>query len=384
MAIVAYVGLPGHGKSYSVVAHVIIPAIKDNRRVITNIPLNADEIKADYPNADIRTFNTKDELLALGDLLVGAVVVVDECHKYWPAGLQAKAIPDNEKEFFGEHRHSVDVNGNSQQLVLITQDLRNLAAYSRTFIEQTYLCSKLIGVDRRKFKVYLHNGNITGTRPVESKILGSSSGTLYTYDPEIYKYYQSATKSQTGQVGNEEPLDNRARKGFILVVIKCGLIAFGIIVCLVLYASFFYTSDEPAKPEPKQVSSAPAPVPQQTKQQQVYQPPTPKITRPYENLKISLTGWMDNGRVVGGKKTQEFVLFFTLHDGTNRVMDITSSQLMMAGYKVRWRNDCLAELIFDDWREWAICDAPKVQQPDYPDYDRRESTIRNPQNTLTQ
>ena len=37
MAISAYVGLPGHGKSYEVVKSVIIPAISSRRRVVSNI-----------------------------------------------------------------------------------------------------------------------------------------------------------------------------------------------------------------------------------------------------------------------------------------------------------------------------------------------------------
>jgi len=37
MAISAYVGLSGHGKSYEVVKSVIIPAIASGRRVVSNI-----------------------------------------------------------------------------------------------------------------------------------------------------------------------------------------------------------------------------------------------------------------------------------------------------------------------------------------------------------
>ncbi|OKX16986.1 hypothetical protein AWP89_00845, partial [Escherichia coli] len=37
MAISAYVGIPGSGKSYEVVSSVIIPACMSGRRVISNI-----------------------------------------------------------------------------------------------------------------------------------------------------------------------------------------------------------------------------------------------------------------------------------------------------------------------------------------------------------
>ncbi|ENT7525242.1 TPA: zonular occludens toxin domain-containing protein, partial [Escherichia coli] len=45
MAISAYVGVPGSGKTYEVVCNVIIPAVSSGRRVVTNIyGLNADKI----------------------------------------------------------------------------------------------------------------------------------------------------------------------------------------------------------------------------------------------------------------------------------------------------------------------------------------------------
>jgi len=40
MSILAYTGLPGHGKSYGVVENVILPALRMKRVVYTNIPLN--------------------------------------------------------------------------------------------------------------------------------------------------------------------------------------------------------------------------------------------------------------------------------------------------------------------------------------------------------
>ena len=48
MSISAYVGMPGHGKSYGVVKHVIIPALKKARKVYTNIPMNEAECKRQF------------------------------------------------------------------------------------------------------------------------------------------------------------------------------------------------------------------------------------------------------------------------------------------------------------------------------------------------
>ncbi|MCT7418525.1 zonular occludens toxin domain-containing protein [Pseudomonas aeruginosa] len=39
---------PGHGKSYGVVEHVIIPSLKQDRHVVTNIPLEVDMLLMDF------------------------------------------------------------------------------------------------------------------------------------------------------------------------------------------------------------------------------------------------------------------------------------------------------------------------------------------------
>ena len=57
-AISAYVGVPGSGKSFEVVRSVIIPAVAQGRRVVSNIyGLNAEKIysyvRDNYKNAEI-------------------------------------------------------------------------------------------------------------------------------------------------------------------------------------------------------------------------------------------------------------------------------------------------------------------------------------------
>ena len=52
MAISAYIGIPGSGKSYEAVCNVIIPAFTSGRRVVTNIyGLQKDKITERYPDA---------------------------------------------------------------------------------------------------------------------------------------------------------------------------------------------------------------------------------------------------------------------------------------------------------------------------------------------
>ncbi len=59
MPVVSYVGLPGSGKSHSVVQHVVLPALRKGRVVVTNIPMQTDLVRQDIPGADLRVFDTE-------------------------------------------------------------------------------------------------------------------------------------------------------------------------------------------------------------------------------------------------------------------------------------------------------------------------------------
>ncbi|NKF24812.1 zonular occludens toxin domain-containing protein, partial [Solimonas marina] len=103
MSIVAYTGLPGHGKSYGVVEHVVIPALKAGRVVVTNMPLEREALLKWYGAGDI-VFIPRDAdvrtIVQLGIERPGVVFAIDECWRYWPAGKLPNQIPEDEKEFF--------------------------------------------------------------------------------------------------------------------------------------------------------------------------------------------------------------------------------------------------------------------------------------------
>jgi len=49
-----YCGRPGSGKSYGVVENVIVPAFKQGRDVVTNLPLVVDELRKAFPESPTR------------------------------------------------------------------------------------------------------------------------------------------------------------------------------------------------------------------------------------------------------------------------------------------------------------------------------------------
>lgn len=211
MAIEAYVGLPGHGKSYGVVEHVIIPSIKEGRHVVTNIPLQCDDLIADFgaPGAQItqlpEDWFERDDM---GDFIPpGSVAVLDELWRRWPAGLKANNALLADKSLLAEHRHRVDDKGRSMRIVLVTQDLSQVASWVRILVEQTYKMTKLTAIgSTKKFRVDIYLGAPTGQNIPKSRLIRQTFG---QYRKEIYRYYSSATQSATGNVGDESKADKR-------------------------------------------------------------------------------------------------------------------------------------------------------------------------------
>lgn len=208
MALNLYTGQPGSGKSYSVVAHVIIPALKKNRHVVTNIPLDEETLTQVYGGQI-----TQLPLDALEDpdlpdrIPPGCVAVIDECWNRWPSGQRVAKAATGDLHWLKEHRHRVDTAGNAMQVVLVTQDPSDLASWVRKLIKHTFWMEKLdtVGADNR-FSIKIYKGCPTGENIPKRYLIRQSYG---TYEPDIYQYYQSATQSESFNVGDEKAMDRR-------------------------------------------------------------------------------------------------------------------------------------------------------------------------------
>lgn len=212
MSVFAVVGLPGSGKTYSVVEHQVFPALRAHRTVVTNVPLKWDLVRAEYPGCDLRQVNietwvAEPERVA-EDCPAGAVIVLDEVWRLWPAGARADKIPEAFRSFLAEHRHRVDASGDSQQIVLVTQDLKQIAAFARQQVEQTFRCVKLTSVGlSKRFRVDIFQGPAEGPNPPVSARLRQMFG---RYDKRVFGFYVSHTMSEAGQEGaNESAIDRR-------------------------------------------------------------------------------------------------------------------------------------------------------------------------------
>jgi zona occludens toxin len=239
MSIIAYVGLPGSGKSYGVVENVVIPALKDGRTIVTNIPLKKGYLSDDFPKGNVISFSSNDpdndpDFWNI-EKYAGAIWIVDEVQHYWPSGIKANAVPKIEKAFFTEHRHCVGHDGKTSEIVLVTQNLKQIASFVRELVEDTYRTSKhtALGTTNR-YRVDVFTGAETrqkGGDPVRS-LQGK-------YKKDVFKYYSSHTKNKTDfAAGMEQKVDNRNN------VWKSPIIKFGIpFAFLMLWYSFSVISD---------------------------------------------------------------------------------------------------------------------------------------------
>lgn len=210
----AYCGLPRAGKSYGVVKHVIVPAVREGREVWTNIPLHLEVWRERFPFCNIRQF-TADEVIADPDwfdavLPHGCVFVLDEVWRVWPSGVKANQLPEVHKKFLAMHGHRTDDVGRVQQVILVTQDLSQISAFVRQLVSKTFRVVKLdmIGKDQ-SYQVNVYQGPVTGDRPPKDKKISQYRGRI---DPEIYALYRSHTESDAAAefAPDESRLDDRA------------------------------------------------------------------------------------------------------------------------------------------------------------------------------
>jgi len=214
MSIYAYTGLPGSGKSYSVVEHQILPALKSGRKVVTNVALDFPLLRDEFPAGELVEFPS--EAVAANPASIyeyvspGSVLVLDEVWRIFPAGLKANHVPEPFRKLLAEHRHMVDEKGDSCQIVLVTQDLAQISAFARQLVEQTFRTVKLTSVGLQKqYRVDVYNGPAVGPNPPDNARIRQLFG---TFNSSVWRYYRSHTmrSEDSGGKVNEKAVDRRA------------------------------------------------------------------------------------------------------------------------------------------------------------------------------
>jgi len=347
MSIVAYTGLPGSGKSYGVVENVIIPMIKEKRKIITNISLKIGTLTDDYPGAEIIYFDrTSINPEQYFDLKTqpGAIWVIDECQHLWPAGIKMTNVSESMKSFFTEHRHSEDNNGLSTEIVLITQDLSQLAKFVRDLVEETFRAVKLSALSmNKKYRVDAYNGPACGPNPRNpvNQYYGS-------YKQDVYKYYKTHTHAKTNFTqAMEKKADDRG------VVWKNPIVKYGFPIAILLigfgiYQSYkYFNKDQNITDEDviKTQSAEYKPVNNSQKYQGFERPTVKEIQLNWE-LELNGLEYSDKWRITGDINNK-YIL--TSNHGTRTIdkrictiADITGEEYcVIAGKLVTWYSSTL-------------------------------------------
>lgn len=223
MAINAYVGVPGSGKTYEVVASVIFPAFLKGRRIVTNIEgisqekfVNyVDELNKSKKDKEKIDFATLGTIVKVEDSDVlkpsffpykgaieptiaqnGDLICLDEI---WRIFDDSKKILEEHKSFIAEHRHFVNEQGNTSDLVVINQSISNIPKFIKDRIETTYRMTKFISLgmnNRYRVDVY------SGSRLYKTTLIHSIQA---KYNKNIFKLY----KSYDNDNAKEQSIDDR-------------------------------------------------------------------------------------------------------------------------------------------------------------------------------
>jgi putative phage-related membrane protein len=255
MAISAYIGLPGHGKSYEVVKSVIIPSISSGRRVVSNIYGLNKKLIEEFCLSKNKKLSPEN----LGELVVvdndaclsenfypyknaidnnietfckpGDLIIIDEAWRFFP---KKEKISDNHFSFLSEHRHFTDDKGISCDFVILNQDLTNLQKELVERIETTFKMTKLVAAGlKSRYRVDVFSGN---------KCWKTSKTASYQekYDKDIFPLYKSY-ETENGRELVTDKRQNALNKSSIKYFAIFSVLIFGFSVYKLI--NFFHPSD---------------------------------------------------------------------------------------------------------------------------------------------
>ncbi|VUD46416.1 Zona occludens toxin [Thalassocella blandensis] len=361
MTIAAYVGLPGHGKSYGVVANVIVKALEKKRQVFTNIPMNDEECLKRF-QMSVTPFNIQD-IIDNPDwwsqvFTPGAILVIDELWRLWPSGLNAKNVRQQDKEFLAEHRHLVGENGLSTEIYFVTQDLSQIANFARSLVENTFQTNKLSSLGMNKqYRVDVFYGPVTGVTPPASKREREIIG---TFKKEVYTLYKSHTKSMTGDAGDETRTDNRFNV-WGRTSIKLGIIAFVTCALFVVFAFsrvFAYYSNAGESDATTSANKSVQAVHQPVKIQQTQVTSKQKKKKPdFEFLSKAQGIYISFNNGHWPRIDYRFKVVFN-----DMQANFTSMQLASMDYSLNPINECMVKIKGPDYNGFAMCMRDEPQE----------------------
>lgn len=381
-------GVPGSGKSYEAVVYHVLVALQSGRLVITNLPLNVEMFAAIDPSyrylielrtraapirgtwdadrvddkgngnafdlfEDRHTEKPDSSVTTFGHVWcyysnwkhpetgVGPLFVIDECHNPLPTvGTQAAVV-----EWFKLHRHyNVDV-------LLMTQSFRDMCQP----------IARLMGV-----LVKVRKADILGKADhYIRKVHGGYRGAVISteqrkYRPEMFPLYKSHTQGNGVAelaAGDVSPFVVKFRRFTWLFWVFA--------VPFAVWAFWPKAKAEPKMPAEVQkrierAERAARDVPPIATAQASEKPATglqagaAEVPEPYASKGLHLAGMMAMGKRV--------LYTFVVSDGGRRISEVSSDDLVRAGYVWEPLTDCAGTLRWKSNAKAITCDAPMVPQ----------------------
>lgn len=268
MSITSYTGNPGAGKTYEVVKNVIIPAIKESRRVVTNIdgidpqkvlayvedrfgPCNGEIVLCKDEDITSDCFYPANQDDSFSFVRPGDLVVIDEAQNYYRTG---QRLSDYECRFFREHRHFCDAEGRGCDIVLISQRFVDIQPFVRGVIE---LCFVM-----RQLKVLSLPNHYTVT-VYEGDLRHKISGPLIRkYQKEIFDLYRSFAVSGGMQAKVDRRQSVVTPKNILLLACLFSLLIWSILCGIALFSPdespFFSAGKSKTASSSRPVAAAPS------------------------------------------------------------------------------------------------------------------------------
>lgn len=228
MAITAFTGVPGSGKSYALVEQVILPAVLAGRRVVTNVEgLDPDRvhdwcaakvsdpdklgevIKFDGDRATKSGFFPTEEIADTDTVIKGGdYIVFDEWRLYWP---RRGTMPSPDLEpFLRWHRHLTNAKGHSTDLAIGTQLPTDVCQDFRGLIERSYKFRKLKAVGAPKLYAWdVYEGHLQPKGGAYKQGNGK-------YKPDVFALYKSYTAGEGSEDNNDKRL-SMFSKSFVAI-----------------------------------------------------------------------------------------------------------------------------------------------------------------------
>ncbi len=394
MSVIAYIGLPGHGKSYQVVSVVILGGLKAGRRVITNIPVIPEAIDeflikeglepekmgeiiqvTHEEIAQAHFFPTKKQIESKESEHIntvvqpGDLVVIDEAWEHYGTD---KKVEQATFEYLRYHRHDTHPEtGVAADIILLSQDIYDIHSKIRSIIEMTVMTTKAkhIGMDSG-YRIDIFDKTFLRRKPASTRI-----GIYEKKYFALYKSYDAKQNSSAKALEKRvDPRQSILNTPFFKYGMPLAFIAFvgALIYGWITYKNLGESLDKQGE-EKKAIRDGRIKEQPTTEQQSIGtqntnnpniqkissnkpnangQQPPPKKQHPLKDYHISYAGFANL------KKDEHY--FNVTGANKEYLFSTTLTELKNIGYKVSLIQRCAVKLKYEDQEiDFITCDNVK-------------------------